>query len=109
MKKNMILVAAIDDDGVERIELEAEVPSIHVPALAPGQTARVEIGADREDDPDRRHDPEHLPATRAEAEWCGNRSSAAAIGRREAAVELGAVGGRVWREGFGHGEGQGCW
>jgi multidrug efflux pump subunit AcrA (membrane-fusion protein) len=35
---------AVDND----IELEAEVPSIHVPALAPGQTARVEIGAGRE-------------------------------------------------------------
>jgi multidrug efflux pump subunit AcrA (membrane-fusion protein) len=35
---------AIDND----IELEAEVPSIRQPALAPGQTARVEIGADRE-------------------------------------------------------------
>jgi hypothetical protein len=35
---------AVDND----VELEAEVPSIHVPALAPGQTARVEIGADRE-------------------------------------------------------------
>src|SRR5262245_37293237 len=30
------------------IELEVEVPSIHVPVLAPGQIARVEIGASRE-------------------------------------------------------------
>ena len=30
------------------IELEAEVPSIHVPKLAPGQTARVEIDGGRE-------------------------------------------------------------
>jgi multidrug efflux pump subunit AcrA (membrane-fusion protein) len=30
------------------IELEADVPSIHVPALAPGQTARAEIAAGRE-------------------------------------------------------------
>ena len=30
------------------IELEADVPSIHVPALASGQTARVEIAAGRE-------------------------------------------------------------
>jgi HlyD family secretion protein len=30
------------------IELEAEVPSIHVPILAPGQTARVEIENNRE-------------------------------------------------------------
>ncbi len=30
------------------IELEAEVPSIHVPALAPGQTARIEIGENRD-------------------------------------------------------------
>jgi RND family efflux transporter MFP subunit len=35
---------AVDNE----IELEAEVPSIHVPALAAGQTARVEIGANRE-------------------------------------------------------------
>jgi hypothetical protein len=35
---------AVDND----IELEAEVPSIHVPALAPGQTVRVQIGADRD-------------------------------------------------------------
>ncbi len=35
---------AVDND----IELEAEVPSIHVPALATGQTARVEIGAGRD-------------------------------------------------------------
>jgi RND family efflux transporter MFP subunit len=35
---------AVEND----IELEAEVPSIHVPALAPGQTARVEVGADHE-------------------------------------------------------------
>jgi RND family efflux transporter MFP subunit len=35
---------AIDGD----IELEAEVPSIHVPKLAPGQTARVEIEGGRE-------------------------------------------------------------
>ena len=34
---------AVDNE----IELEAEVPSIHVPVLAPGQTARIEIG-DRE-------------------------------------------------------------
>jgi HlyD family secretion protein len=33
-------------DGV--IELEAEIPSIHVPKLAPGQTARVEIEEGRE-------------------------------------------------------------
>lgn len=30
------------------IELEAEVPSIHIPKLAPGQTARVEIDGGRE-------------------------------------------------------------
>jgi RND family efflux transporter MFP subunit len=30
------------------IELEAEVPSIHVPKLAPGQTARVEVEDSRE-------------------------------------------------------------
>jgi RND family efflux transporter MFP subunit len=30
------------------IELEADVPSIHVPALAAGQTARAEIAAGRE-------------------------------------------------------------
>jgi HlyD family secretion protein len=30
------------------IELEAEIPSIHVPKLAPGQTARVEIEEGRE-------------------------------------------------------------
>lgn len=35
---------AVDNE----IELEAEVPSIHVPALAPGQTARAEIAAGRE-------------------------------------------------------------
>jgi HlyD family secretion protein len=35
---------AIDNE----IELEAEVPSIHVPALASGQTARIEIGDNRE-------------------------------------------------------------
>ena len=35
---------AVDNE----IELEAEVPSIHVPALTSGQTARVEIGAPRE-------------------------------------------------------------
>jgi multidrug efflux pump subunit AcrA (membrane-fusion protein) len=35
---------AVDDE----IELEAEVPSIHVPSLAPGQTARIEIGQNRE-------------------------------------------------------------
>jgi multidrug efflux pump subunit AcrA (membrane-fusion protein) len=35
---------AVDNE----IELEAEVPSIHVPALAPGQTARTEIAAGRE-------------------------------------------------------------
>jgi multidrug efflux pump subunit AcrA (membrane-fusion protein) len=35
---------AVDNE----IDLEAEVPSIHVPALASGQTARVEIGATRE-------------------------------------------------------------
>ncbi len=35
---------AVDNE----IELEAEVPSIHVPALASGQTARVEIAAGRE-------------------------------------------------------------
>jgi HlyD family secretion protein len=35
---------AVDNE----IELEAEVPSIHVPALAAGQTARVEIGPNRE-------------------------------------------------------------
>jgi multidrug efflux pump subunit AcrA (membrane-fusion protein) len=33
---------AVDND----IELEAEVPSIHVPALGAGQAARVEVGAD---------------------------------------------------------------
>jgi multidrug efflux pump subunit AcrA (membrane-fusion protein) len=35
---------AVDNE----IELEAEVPSIHVPTLAPGQTARIEIGDNRE-------------------------------------------------------------
>src|SRR6202047_4261644 len=35
---------AVDNE----IELEAEVPSIHVPILAPGQTARVEIENNRE-------------------------------------------------------------
>jgi multidrug efflux pump subunit AcrA (membrane-fusion protein) len=35
---------AVDND----IELEADVPSIHVPELATGQTARVEIGESRE-------------------------------------------------------------
>jgi multidrug efflux pump subunit AcrA (membrane-fusion protein) len=30
------------------IEVEAEVPSVHVPLLAPGQTARVEVEKDRE-------------------------------------------------------------
>ena len=35
---------AVDND----IELEAEVPSVHVPALSSGQTARVEIGDSRE-------------------------------------------------------------
>jgi RND family efflux transporter MFP subunit len=35
---------AVDNE----IELEAEVPSIHVPALAPGQTARIDIGENRE-------------------------------------------------------------
>ncbi len=35
---------AVDNE----IELEAEVPSIHVPSLAPGQTARIEIEDDRE-------------------------------------------------------------
>jgi len=35
---------AVDNE----IELEAEVPSIHVPALAPGQTARTGIAAGRE-------------------------------------------------------------
>jgi multidrug efflux pump subunit AcrA (membrane-fusion protein) len=44
MSPDPLFRIAVDND----IELEAEVPSIHVPALAPGQTARVEIGADRE-------------------------------------------------------------
>jgi HlyD family secretion protein len=35
---------AVDNE----IELEAEVPSIHVPTLAPGQTARIDIGSKRE-------------------------------------------------------------
>jgi len=35
---------AVDNE----IELEAEVPSIHIPSLAVGQTARVEIGDNRE-------------------------------------------------------------
>jgi HlyD family secretion protein len=35
---------AVDNE----IELEAEVPSIHVPTLAPGQTARIEISDNRE-------------------------------------------------------------
>jgi HlyD family secretion protein len=35
---------AVDNE----IELEAEVPSIHVPTLAAGQTARIEIGGNRE-------------------------------------------------------------
>jgi multidrug efflux pump subunit AcrA (membrane-fusion protein) len=35
---------AVDNE----IELEAEVPSIHVPALASGQTARIEIGDNRD-------------------------------------------------------------
>jgi multidrug efflux pump subunit AcrA (membrane-fusion protein) len=35
---------AVDNE----IELEAEVPSIHVPALASGQTARVDIGGSHE-------------------------------------------------------------
>ena len=39
-----LFTIAIDGE----IELEAEVPSIHVPKLAPGQTARVEIDGGRE-------------------------------------------------------------
>ena len=35
---------AVDNE----IELEAEVPSVHVPSLAAGQTARIEISDDRE-------------------------------------------------------------
>src|SRR5713226_2848914 len=35
---------AVDNE----IELEADVPSVHVPALSSGQTARVEIGDNRE-------------------------------------------------------------
>jgi HlyD family secretion protein len=39
-----LFTIAIDGE----IELEAEVPSIHVPKLAPGQTARVEVDGGRE-------------------------------------------------------------
>jgi HlyD family secretion protein len=39
-----LFTIAIDGE----IELEAEVPSIHIPKLAPGQTARVEIDGGRE-------------------------------------------------------------
>jgi HlyD family secretion protein len=44
MSPDPLFRIAVDNE----IELEAEVPSIHVPALAAGQTARVEIGAGRE-------------------------------------------------------------
>jgi HlyD family secretion protein len=44
MQNEPLLRIAVDNE----IELEAEVPSIHVPILAPGQTARVEIENSRE-------------------------------------------------------------
>jgi multidrug efflux pump subunit AcrA (membrane-fusion protein) len=39
-----LFVIAVDNE----IEVEAEVPSIHLPALAPGQRARITIGDNRE-------------------------------------------------------------
>lgn len=39
-----LFLIAVDD----QIELEAEVPSIHLPALSPGQRARIKIGDSRE-------------------------------------------------------------
>jgi multidrug efflux pump subunit AcrA (membrane-fusion protein) len=44
MQNEPLFRIAVDNE----IELEAEVPSIHVPMLAPGQTARVEIENSRE-------------------------------------------------------------
>jgi RND family efflux transporter MFP subunit len=44
MQNEPIFRIAVDNE----IELEAEVPSVHIPILAPGQTARVEIEDSRE-------------------------------------------------------------
>jgi multidrug efflux pump subunit AcrA (membrane-fusion protein) len=44
MQNEPLFRIAVDNE----IELEAEVPSVHIPILAPGQTARVEIEDSRE-------------------------------------------------------------
>lgn len=44
LRQEPLFVIAVDNE----IELEAEVPSIHLPALSPGQSARVLIGDNRE-------------------------------------------------------------